>query len=215
MMHDLLTAWFRLVEQWGYWGVFVLMAVESSIVPLPSEVVMPPAAFWAAQGRMSFWGVVAAGTFGSYVGSAIGYWAAQWIGLPLLHRYGRYVFLPEKKLQLAEQWVAQYGVAGVFTARLLPVLRHLVSYPAGLFRMPFGRFSAATLIGAGIWCWVLSWFGQEVIGSHPELLNSPEEMIAVMKLKLRWFVAGVVVLGLLYGVVMYFKKGHPRPASSS
>ena len=64
MMHGLLTAWFHWVEQWGYWGVFILMAVESSIVPLPSEVVMPPAAFWAAQGRMNFWGVVAAGTFG-------------------------------------------------------------------------------------------------------------------------------------------------------
>src|SRR6478609_11922956 len=127
MLHGLFQIWFQWVDQWGYFGVFVLMAMESSIIPVPSEVVMPPAAFWAAQGRMDFWGVVLAGTLGSYVGSVASYFGAQLIGQPVLKRYGKYVLLPAEKLELAQTWVRQYGVAGIFVARLLPVVRHLIS----------------------------------------------------------------------------------------
>ena len=206
MLHDLLTTWFGWVEQWGYAGVFLLMAMESSIIPVPSEVVMPPAAFWAAQGRMDFWGVIAAGTLGSWVGSAISYWGAQWLGLPILHRYGKYFLLPPSKMQLAEKWVLQFGVPGIFVARLLPVIRHLISMPAGVFRMPFGRFSAVTLVGAGIWCTILSWFGRDVLGSHPELLQSPEEMVRVIRSQLTWFVAAVGGLAVLYAAVQVYKR---------
>ncbi len=206
MFHELLRVWFGWVEAWGYLGVFILMALESSIVPVPSEVVMPPAAFWAAQGRMSFWGVVLAGTLGSYVGSAINYWVAQWVGKPILDRYGKYVLFPPAKVQMAEAWVTQYGMMGIFTARLLPVVRHLISIPAGILRMPFGKFSLVTTLGAGLWCWVLAWFGEQVIGSRPELLQSPEALIKVMKDKLHWFVAAVFVMLVLYGIVVVFKK---------
>src|SRR5438067_8978825 len=119
MLHELLRTWFGWVEAWGYWGVFLLMAMESSIIPVPSEVVMPPAAFWAAQGKMTFAGVILAGTLGSYAGSAVSYWASLWLGLPILKRYGKYVLLPPKKLELAERWIQEYGATGVFTARLL------------------------------------------------------------------------------------------------
>ena len=207
MLHEWIKIWFGWVEHWGYWGVFVLMALESSIVPVPSEVVMPPAAFWAAQGKLNFWGVVAMGTAGSYVGSTISYWGAQWLGLPFLRRYGRYFLLPPDKIALAEAWVKDYGPTGIFVARLLPVIRHLISMPAGVFRMPFGRFSAVTISGAALWCTILSWFGQQVIGSRPELLNSPEEMVQVMKDQLVWFVIGVVLLGGLYvGLKVYQKR---------
>lgn len=206
MFHGLLTTWFGWVDQWGYWGVFLLMALESSIVPVPSEVVMPPAAFWAAQGRMDFWGVVAAGTAGSWLGSSVSYWVAQWVGSPILRRFGKYVLLPPAKIALAEAWVRRYGVAGIFAARLLPVVRHLISMPAGILRMPFWRFSAATLTGAGLWCLILSWFGREVLGDHPELLQSPEAMVSVMRAKLGWFVGAVVAFGLLYGVVARFRS---------
>src|SRR5689334_2694981 len=151
MFHELLRTWFQWVEMWGYWGVFVLMAMESSIIPVPSEVVMPPAAYWAAQGRMSFAGVVLAGTLGSYVGSVISYWGARWLGVPFLKRYGKYFLLSPDKLDMAGRWVNQYGTAGIFVARLLPVVRHLISMPAGVFKMPFGRFSLVTILGAGIW----------------------------------------------------------------
>ena len=222
MIHELLRTWFHWVEAWGYWGVFILMAMESSIIPVPSEVVMPPAAFWAAQGNsnMSFFGVVVAGTLGSYFGSFLSYWGSMWMGRPVVKKYGKYVLMPEEKLKLAEQWIQEFGVMGVFTARLLPVVRHLISIPAGILKMPFGRFSLSTLVGAGFWCTILSWFGQEVIGSHPELLQSPEAMVAVIKVKLHWFIAAIVILVGLYSGLMVFKKRSkakknydPRPAS--
>lgn len=215
MLHTLLKTWFHWVEAWGYLGVFLLMALESSIVPVPSEVVMPPAAFWAAQGRMNFWGVVLAGTAGSWFGSAVSYWVSQWVGLPFLRRFGRYVFIGPDKLELAERWVQRYGTGGIFLARMLPVVRHLISIPAGILRMPFGRFSAATTVGAGIWCAVLSWFGAAVLGDAPQLLDSPEQMVAVMKAKLGWFVAGVVAFGALYAVMMWIRGRKPaEPAQA-
>src|SRR3954462_1512350 len=90
-LHELVKIWFGWVETWGYLGVFVLMAMESSIIPVPSEIVMPPAAFWAAQGRMSFAGVVLAGTAGSYVGSILSYGFARWVGTPVIARFGHFV----------------------------------------------------------------------------------------------------------------------------
>ena len=206
MFHEWLRTWFQWVEIWGYGGVFILMAMESSIIPVPSEVVMPPAAFWAAQGRMSLAGVILAGTAGSYFGSLVSYWASRWVGQPVLLKYGKYFLLPPKKLELAETWVSQFGFPGIFGARLLPVVRHLVSIPAGVLKMPFGSFSLATVVGAGLWCSLLSWFGQEVIGDHPELLQSPEAMVAVVKSKMHWFLAAFLVLGALYVLVIKFKK---------
>ncbi len=206
MLHELIKMWFGWVEAWGYLGVFILMALESSIVPVPSEVVMPPAAFWAAQGRMSFWGVVLAGTAGSYFGSIVSYWISRWVGLPIVHRYGRYFLMPPEKIAMAEVWVSRFGPTGIFLARLLPVIRHLISIPAGILKMPVGGFSFATIVGAGIWCTILSWFGQEVIGSRPELLQSPAAMVAVMKEKLHWFVFAVLLLVVLYGVVLWVKR---------
>jgi membrane protein DedA with SNARE-associated domain len=206
LLHGLIATWFHWVEHWGYWGVFILMAMESSIIPVPSEIVVPPAAFWAAQGRMTFAGVVLAGTAGSYLGSALSYWGARWLGLPLLKRYGRYARVTQSHLELGERWVKDYGIAGVLVARLLPVVRHLISMPAGLFRMPFARFSIVTILGAGFWCFTLAWFGREVIGDQPGLLSSPDAMIAVIKARLQWFVLAVVVLGGLYALVVRFKN---------
>jgi membrane protein DedA with SNARE-associated domain len=205
MLHSLLTTWFHWVEAWGYTGVILLMALESSIIPVPSEVVMPPAAFWAAQGRMNLWGVILAGTFGSWLGSTISYWVSRWVGLPFLERFGRYVLLPPEKLHMAEAWVHRYGATGIFIARLLPVVRHLISIPAGILGMPFGRFTAFTVIGAGLWCGVLSWFGLRVLGDQPQLLSSPAAMVAAIKAKLGWFVAAAVAFGLLYVVMMVFR----------
>ncbi len=166
---------------------------------------MPPAAFWAAQGRMSLAGVILAGTAGSYFGSIISYGVSRAVGQPLLQKYGKYFLLPPAKLKLAETWIQQFGTLGVFTARLLPVVRHLVSIPAGALKMPVGNFSLATTLGAGIWCAILSWFGQEVIGGSPELLQSPEAMISVIKSKMHWLLAAVILLGLLYALVLRVK----------
>lgn len=210
MLHDWLVTWFQWVEQWGYLGVFLLMAMESSILPVPSEIVMPPAAFWAAQGRMDFWGVILAGTAGSYFGSMVMYYTSRHLGLPVVHhlsrRYGKYFFINEEKLRIGEAWVRSHGVVGIFVARLLPVVRHLIGIPAGVFRMSVIPYSAATIVGAGIWCFVLAWFGREVIGNSPELLQSPEQLIAVMKAKVIWIVAGVAIFAVLYAAMVILRK---------
>ena len=111
------------LEQGGYWLVGLLMAIESSIVPLPSELVIPPAAHLAyTKGTMSVWGVVVAGTIGSWVGAAVMYWASRLAGRPLAERYGRYVFISPAKIAAAERWAAQFGSFGGFFSRLLPVV---------------------------------------------------------------------------------------------
>src|SRR4051812_2404994 len=137
------------------------MAMESSIFPVPSEIVIPPAAFLAAQGKLSFTGVVLAGTVGSYLGSAITYWIARSIGRPLIVKYGRFVFIPPQKLDRAVLLLARYEAGGVFFARLLPVVRHLISIPAGIVRMKFSVFSFVTIAGSAIWCWILAYLGDK------------------------------------------------------
>ncbi len=211
MLHEWLRIWFQWVELWGYGGVFILMAMESSIIPVPSEIVMPPAAFWAAQGRMSFVGVVLAGTAGSYFGSLVSYWASRWIGEAFVTRYGKRVGFSEEKLAFAGMWVQQFGAVGVFIARLLPVVRHLISIPAGFLKMPFTAFSMTTVLGAGLWCFVLAWMGQEAIGSNPEILQSPEAMMSVIKAKMHWFLGGVILVALLYLVLLSMKKRLRKP----
>jgi membrane protein DedA with SNARE-associated domain len=201
VFHSLFSLWFRLTLEWGYLGVFLMMAIESTVFPLPSEVVVPPAAYWAEQGKFHFWGIVAAATLGSWAGSAASYWVARTVGRPIILRYGKYLFVPEKKWLLAERWINHYSAAGIFFARLLPVVRHLVSLPAGAARMPFGIFSLMTLLGSFAWCTILAWFGARVLADQPRLLEDPEALVHVLKDKLIWFVVGVVVLFGLYVLV--------------
>ncbi|MFN8588953.1 MAG: DedA family protein [Candidatus Eisenbacteria bacterium] len=207
MFHQLFATWMKISLDWGYGGVFLMMAVESTVFPLPSEIVVPPAAYWAQQGHMSFWGVVLASTFGSWFGSTISYWVARWLGRPLILKYGKFVFVPEKKWLLAEEWINRFSVGGVFFARLLPVVRHLVSLPAGAARMNFRNFSLATLTGSFLWSWVLAWFGAEVLGGEPQLLQDPDALVHALKAKLLLiFVAAAVMLALYVGVTLFGKK---------
>jgi membrane protein DedA with SNARE-associated domain len=210
MFHHLLVTWFNFVHDWGYLGVFLLMALESSIVPLPSEVVMPPAAYWASQGAMNFWLVVLAGAAGSYFGAILSYAFSRAVGAPVIKRYGRFFLMNEDKLALAEAWLETYGAVGVFVARLLPVVRHLISIPAGILRMNVLRFSLTTILGAFAWCAILSWFGREVIGNSPDLLTSPDALILALKHRLQWFVAAVLIFAGLYAVVAVFKRRMKR-----
>jgi len=197
-LHSMFATWMQLTLDWGYAGVFTLMAIESTVFPLPSEVVVPPAAYWARQGHMSFWGVVLAATLGSWAGSAVSYLVARRLGRPLILKYGRYLFVPEKKWLLAEQWINRYSAAGIFFARLLPVVRHLVSLPAGAARMSFPVFTLMTLLGSAVWSTVLAWFGSQVLGDQPDLLRDPDALVHVLKDKLLWFVAAAGILFALY-----------------
>src|SRR3989338_7448994 len=201
-MQQWVGIWFQWVHDWGYPGIIILMAIESSIVPIPSEIVIPPAAYWAAQGRYSFWGVVLAGTVGSYLGAAGTYWVARWVGRPLLVKYGRYVFCPEDKLLRAERWLARYEAGGVFFARLVPVVRHLIGIPAGLVRMPFGLYSAMTIVGAGLRRGERAWFGGQLLGDPPAPINDPALLVQVLRER-SWLIGGfAVLLCVLYVFVM-------------
>ena len=201
-MHALLKIWVGWVLSGGYLGIIGLMAMESSIFPVPSEIVIPPAAFLAAQGKLSFTGVVLAGTLGSYLGAAITYWASRLIGRALIVRYGRYLFINPKKLEQAEHWLNRYETGGVFFARLLPVVRHLISIPAGIVRMNFKVFSFVTIVGSGIWCWILAYLGAKAYRLEPELLSDPEKMIHFIKTQSYWIVLVVVLFAVLYLVTL-------------
>jgi membrane protein DedA with SNARE-associated domain len=175
----------------GYPLVAFLMALESSIVPLPSEVVIPPAAYIAhTRGTMSLAGIVVAGTIGSWIGATVMYWAARLLGRPLLARYGRYVMITSQKIEQAEAWSSRFGMAGIFVARLLPVIRHLIGIPAGIVRMDYLRFSAATVLGSLIWCSVLAWVGVTA-GQDEALLAGSLHRISMWVGGLMLFVAAL------------------------
>jgi len=157
----------------GYPGIIALMAMESSILPVPSELVMTPAGYWAAKGQMSFPVVLVCGVLGSIIGALANYYGAQWIGRPLIQRYGKYVLLSEKNLLRSERFFAEHGEISTLIGRLFPVVRHLVSIPAGLHRMPLPKFILYTGVGAALWCAILTWIGY-FLGQHEAALRSEE-----------------------------------------
>lgn len=164
----------------GYVGIMLLMALESSFVPFPSEVVLPPAGYLAAQGRMNAPLAFAAGLAGSLIGALINYGLAAYLGRPLLRRYGKYLLIKETALDRAENFFKRHGEISMFIGRLIPVIRQLISLPAGFARMRLDRFVLYTALGAGIWCAILTYVGwlfgrnATAIASLDELIESPE-----------------------------------------
>ena len=184
--------WIGSLEQSGYLGIFVLMAVESSFIPFPSEVVMLPAGALAATGKLSLWGVLLAGTLGSLAGGLFNYFFALWLGRAFLLRYGRYFFVPADKLELAEKHWAKHGELATFVCRLLPVIRQLISLPAGLARMNLARFCLWTTLGAGLWCAILAFTGF-YFGTQAEELWKSHQTEIVLAL-----MAGAALVVVIY-----------------
>jgi membrane protein DedA with SNARE-associated domain len=205
-LHHLLVVWMQFVLDWGYLGIFVMMAFESTALPIPAEVVIPPAAYWAAQGKLSIWGVILAATAGSWAGSAISYWVAHTLGRPLIEKYGRFVMMNPAKIAKADQWFATYGAGGIFVARLLPGIRHVISLPAGMFGMNFKKFSLMTILGAGVFCSALAWFGVHLIGDQPQLMQNPDALILVLKSRSHWLIGFAVVVGALYWLMTWMQR---------
>ena len=157
----------------GYPGIIALMAMESSILPVPSELVMPPAGYWAAKGEMNFVAALLSGILGSIIGALANYYGAQLIGRPLIQRYGKYVLLSEKNLERSERFFAEHGEISTLIGRLFPVIRHLISIPAGLHQMPLPKFILYTAVGAGVWCAILTYIGY-FLGRHEAALRTEE-----------------------------------------
>jgi len=168
-MQELITWLLATILKLGYPGIFLLMAMESSVIPIPSELVMPPAGYWAAEGKMNMVTAILCGTLGSLVGAYVNYFAARHLGRPLLLKYGRYVWITEEKFARVETFFLRHGEISTFIGRLLPVVRHLISLPAGLSGMNHLRFSLYTLVGAGIWVTVLTLIGY-FIGENQQLI---------------------------------------------
>ncbi len=165
-----LTQWLLdTIGAMGYPGILLLMAMESSIIPVPSELVMPPAGYLAYQGKMNMAVVILCGTFGSLIGAYANYFVSRYLGRPLILKYGKYVLIPPDKFERVERFFLQHGEISTFIGRLLPVIRHLISIPAGVAGMNHVKFSLYTLLGAGIWCTILTLIGY-AIGENQQLI---------------------------------------------
>ena len=192
MFKELIDWYLSSLESGGYPLIVLLMAIESSVVPLPSELVIPPAAHLAhTKGNLSMAGIVVAGTIGSWLGATAMYWAARLAGRPLVMRYGRLVLITPEKVQGAERWASRFGSMGIFISRLLPVVRHLIGIPAGIVRMDYRLFSLYTVLGSAVWCAVLCWIGVKA-GQDEALMKGELHRISL------WLGGALVVLGGFY-----------------
>ena len=207
-----------LAPTWGLLFVFVFMAVESSFIPFPSEVVMVPAGFLAARGELALAplpalaAAIAVGVLGSLAGAFANYYLALWLGRPFLERYGKYFFVKPEPLERACEVFNRYGAATTFVCRLVPVIRQLISIPAGISRMPVASFALFTGLGAGIWTAILAAVGF-AIGrstadiSYLELCTRGKDMAAA---HLPLVVGGALALVALYFTASKLVMGRKR-----
>ncbi len=196
MIHEIAELLVDLIFDWGYLGIFLLMAVESSFIPFPSEIVMIPAGYLASQGEMSLTLVLLSGLAGSMVGAFINYYLALTLGRKILLKYGRYFFIKKESLWKMESYFNKHGHISTFTGRLIPGIRQLISIPAGLARMNLLEFSLFTALGAGLWALVLTLIGY-FIGENQELIS----------IYLKQITMGVVALLVVIGFIYYkYKK---------
>jgi membrane protein DedA with SNARE-associated domain len=190
-MHTLVQWLVDTIGSMGYPGIVLLMAMESSIIPVPSELVMPPAGYLAFQCKMNLGIAILSGTFGSLVGAYANYYVSRYLGRPLILKYGKYVLIPPAKFERVERFFLQHGEISTFIGRLLPVVRHLISIPAGLSGMNHIKFSLYTLAGAGLWCSILTGIGY-VIGENQHLIMKYAHQA------LAWLVLFSIVLVAVY-----------------
>jgi membrane protein DedA with SNARE-associated domain len=179
----------------GYPGIILLMAMESSVLPVPAELVMPPAGYWVAKGEMNAVLAVASGVLGSIFGSLANYFLALWLGRGFVRRFGKYFLITEKSLARAERFFAAHGEISVLLGRILPVVRHLISIPAGLTRMSLPAFVGYTGAGALVWCGILTWIGY-FLGQHEGVLRHAD----VRRYVSRALLIVVPVLALVVGL---------------
>ena len=170
MIHDIAQFLVNQIGDMGYVGIFLLMFLESTFFPFPSEIIMIPAGYLAYQGEMNLYMVIFVGILGSVAGALLNYYIAMHLGRKIILKYGKYFFIKEETLNKLDTFFAKHGEISTFTGRLIPGIRQLISLPAGLARMNIAKFSFYTAIGAGIWVVVLVGVGY-VVGSNKELIS--------------------------------------------
>jgi membrane protein DedA with SNARE-associated domain len=183
------------ISAMGYPGIVLLMAIESACIPLPSEIIMPFAGYLASTGRFSLVLVATFGALGCNVGSTIAYAIGTYGGRPLVEKWGAYVLMSRRDLDLAERFFARWGSITVFVARLLPVVRTFIALPAGMARMPQLRFQLYTFAGSWPWCFALAYVGMKLgqrWDSDPRLraiMHKADAVVVVALIAgLAWFI---------------------------
>ncbi len=198
MLHALVEWLVQTIGQLGYPGICILMFLESTFFPFPSEVVIPPAGYLAAKSSMNLWAVILLGTLGSLLGALFNYWLALRFGRPLFERFGSYFLLSTKTLDKADLFFERHGHISTLIARLIPGIRQVISLPAGLARMRLDLFCLFTSLGAGIWVLILAlmgyWFGHN------------QELVAERLHQVLLVLAPVCILGILIYIRQCRKK---------
>jgi len=189
----------------GYPGIVILMAMESSVLPVPSEAVMPPVGYLAAKGEMNLVIVIACGVLGSVLGALANYGLSLWLGRAVIRRLGRYVLISEKSLDRAERFFDRHGEISTLLGRMLPVVRHLISIPAGIARMPLRRFVLFTGLGAFLWCTILATIGY-VLGQHEDDWNKVEVQQYLREVLL-YLIPALIVTVIAYA---WWQRRHAR-----
>lgn len=192
------------VGSWGYLGIFVLMALESACIPIPSEITMPVGGLLAAEGKLSFTWVVLIGAFANLVGSWLAYALGRGSGRTLLLKYGKYILIRPHDIERADVWFAKYGDSAVFFSRLLPVIRTFISLPAGVARMPLVRFSVLSFLGSVPWSLALAGAGF--------LLGENWDRILPYTEPVTYAIAGITLLVVL---VWLFRRARSKKAQRS
>lgn len=193
LLGDIINWIIQTVGQLGYPGIFIMMFLESSFFPFPSEVVMIPAGYLAYQGQMNIYVAVIMGVLGSLGGALLNYYLAVWLGRPALERWGKYFFLTPEKMAKVDEFFRNHGEISTFIGRLITVVRQYISFPAGLARMNLARFLFFTGLGAGIWVIVLAVIGYIAAGNEDLIhLYSKEATIGLIALCL------IVLGGYIY-----------------
>lgn len=183
----------------GYFGLFILMALESMIAPVPSEVVMPFAGYLVLQGRFAFWAAVLVSGLGSIFGSVLSYYIGSRLGRPFILKFGKYLLLEEEHLEWTEKWFMKQGSKTIFISRFVPVVRHLISIPAGIARMSLQKFLLYTFAGATLWNSILLYAGFK-LGKHWDKIHEYSRELDVI------FVIAVA----LFFAYFIFKHHHKR-----
>ncbi len=176
-LHAIINTIVEVVGAWGYPGIVIMMALESSFFPFPSEVVMIPAGYHAHQGQMNMAAVIACGIFGSLIGAWFNYYISLALGRPALLKFGRYFLIKPEKFAMVDRLFERHGEIITFIGRLVPAVRQLISCPAGLARMNIARFTFYTGLGAGLWVVVLAAFGWH-IGNNIDFFKAHQWEIA-------------------------------------